>query len=537
MSSLLDDVLGSYLDLLTEREFDAPFLALLRARGYRDIHFLHGTFEFGKDFIAKLDEAGTTYQAAFQTKGGNLGISEWRVARGQIDEMRTNNLAHPNYDSSLPRQTVFVTTGRLTGGAPVSAQEYGRHLEQLGEGGFEVWDRETIVTDLVRHPSIGLAGTLDVDLMRVIADISAGAVTQEQLEQWSRPWVSADGVDLLRGALAAAVVAARCREVNRIDLAAHSALLIVRAAVARLVDGATADASLVADLGGNLFERYAGELSDRCRDLVADPEQFAGVGELAIWITYPVRVARTAEILALYVLRLRLDGRGAAAEPIGAMLRELISSQPGAAHPVSDKGAATLIPIGLALGADDEELFGTWVTEIVRWTANRYDRGPGLASLGATSKEEVEYLAGSALEHVNVPARTTSLVATAVLDLVSVFERADLYDLAVNELLAVDVLPDVVEVGDVVDQCLRDGVSVTRQVNWAHDESWHPTDHWKTAAHHRRSPDPYAVAARYTWEHVTLVSVLRDRMFATTQRLVARNLRADSSTPRGTRSP
>lgn len=526
---MLDDVLGSYLDLLTEREFDAPFLALLRARGYRDIHFLHGSFEFGKDFIAKVEDAGTTYQVALQTKGGNLGIADWREARGQIDEMRTNNLAHPNYDTSLPKRTIFVTTGRLTGAAPVSAQEYGRHLEQLGEGGFEVWDCETIVADLTNHPAIGLADNLDEGLLRVIVDISAGVATQSQLEEWSRAWVSADAHALLRGALAAAVVAARCREANRLDLAAHATLLIVRAALAGLADGRDEDEALLAKLGGDLFERYAVELFGRCRDLVADPDLFTGVGELAIWITYPVRVARTAEILALYVLRLRLDGREAAAEPIGALLRELVSSQPGAAHTVSDHGAATLIPVGLALGAEDEDLFATWVIEVVRWTANRYDGGPGLASLGATPKEEVEYLAGSALEHVNVPARTTSLVATAVLDLISVFERSDLYDLAVNELLAVDALPDVVEVGDTVDQCLRDGGSVTRQVNWAHDDSWHPTDDWKTAAHHRRSPDPYAVAADYTWEHLTLVSVLRDRMFASTQRLVVRSLKADAS--------
>ena len=55
---MLDDVIGNYIDSLTEREFDAPFMALLRLHGFDDIHFLHGSFEFGKDFIAKRTEDG-----------------------------------------------------------------------------------------------------------------------------------------------------------------------------------------------------------------------------------------------------------------------------------------------------------------------------------------------------------------------------------------------------------------------------------------------------------------------------------------------
>lgn len=50
---MLADVIASYIDSLTEREFDAPFLALLRLQGFTDIHFLHGPFEFGKDFNRK----------------------------------------------------------------------------------------------------------------------------------------------------------------------------------------------------------------------------------------------------------------------------------------------------------------------------------------------------------------------------------------------------------------------------------------------------------------------------------------------------
>jgi hypothetical protein len=516
---LLDDVLGNYLDTLTEREFDAPFLGMLRARGYYDIHFLHGAFEFGKDFIAKVEDEGGTYQVSFQTKGGNIGINDWREARGQIDEMRTNNLAHPNFDTNLPRRTVFVTTGRLTGAAPVSAQEYGRHLEQLGEGGFEVWDRESIIADLANDPALGLAGTLDEELIRILAAVASGSITHASLEEWSRSWAHGDRETLLRGALSVAIVAARCRQANRLDLASLAALLLVRASVARAIDEPSEDAEVLSAVGGRLFERYGEELFERCCDRADDSDLYLGNGELAIWVTYPARVMRLAEVLALHALRRRMSDPAGASSLEECVLR-IVSSQPGAAHPLSDVWGASLVPIGLVVGLRDQQLFERWITEVVRWIANHYEDGQGLAGLGASPREEVDYLAGAALEHVAVEPRRTSVIATAVLDLVSVFERGDLYEMAINEFLAVEVLPDVVEVGDDLDQTMREGDTVTRQVNWAHDESWAPSDGWKTAAHHRRSPDPYALAATHPWEHLVLVTVLRDRMFATTQRLI-----------------
>jgi hypothetical protein len=38
--------------------------------------------------------------------------------------LRTDALAHPNFEKSLSRRSVLVTTGRLVGGAPLAAQQY-----------------------------------------------------------------------------------------------------------------------------------------------------------------------------------------------------------------------------------------------------------------------------------------------------------------------------------------------------------------------------------------------------------------------------
>ena len=163
---MLDDVIVNYIDSLKEREFDAPFMALLRLHGFTDIHFLHGPFEFGKDFIAKRVEDGAQRQYAFQTKAGNIGLSEWNLCRGQIDMLRTDALSHPNFDKQLPRSARFVTTGRIVGAAAPAAQEYGQHLASMGEPGFLTWDRDTLVQMLAIDP-ISLSGS-PISLLQIL---------------------------------------------------------------------------------------------------------------------------------------------------------------------------------------------------------------------------------------------------------------------------------------------------------------------------------------------------------------------------------
>src|SRR5262245_64839074 len=65
-NTMLRNVLGAYLDSVTERALDLPFMALLAAMGFVDIHYTHGQVEFGKDFIAKRIEAAGAVQYSFQ---------------------------------------------------------------------------------------------------------------------------------------------------------------------------------------------------------------------------------------------------------------------------------------------------------------------------------------------------------------------------------------------------------------------------------------------------------------------------------------
>jgi restriction endonuclease len=122
---MLRNVLEDYLNSINERDFDYPLSSLLQGMGFHDIHFTHGAVEFGKDFIAKRVEDGTEYQYAIQSKKGDIGQGLWRnEIRGQLEEAISSDLSHPQFNTSLPRKVILVTTGRLSGNARLASQEF-----------------------------------------------------------------------------------------------------------------------------------------------------------------------------------------------------------------------------------------------------------------------------------------------------------------------------------------------------------------------------------------------------------------------------
>lgn len=120
---MLENVVANFLDTVGERKFDSPLIALLRSLGFYDIHLIHGSYEFGKDVVAKREDDGTLRQYALQSKAGNVSLGDWTAMKGQLDLLRTSELAHPAFDRELPRVGVLVLTGRLVGAAPIEAQD------------------------------------------------------------------------------------------------------------------------------------------------------------------------------------------------------------------------------------------------------------------------------------------------------------------------------------------------------------------------------------------------------------------------------
>lgn len=530
---MIADVIGSYLDNIEEREFDEPFISLLRAHKFQDIHFLHGAFEFGKDFIARREEDGVLYQYAFQTKAGNLGLAEWNKDRGQIDMLRTNSLAHPNFDATLPRRAVFVTTGRLIGGAPLEAQQYSEHLKKLGELEFILWDQETLVGMMSDSPETGLAGTGEGPLLTALGKIDTGELQELDLERFSRRWLgdARAPVSLWKSAIEAAVIANRLRRQERLDLACYTALCLIRAAWAKThgVEPPDKTSLVVANLGRKLFCHYASDVFARCTEEDLDPLAFVNVHEIfSAFVTYPVRCLRLIEILGLLGL-LEIEA-GESADKVTEYLDRFFEKHLGTMHPISDRWAVSLVPSILLLARKGHKDRITSVLKgVVRWIGDRYEGDSlGLAGPHATPQEEVDYLLGTPFEHIKVGHRSESYVSTVVLDLAAVLEMGDVYRVARNDFLAVNAMACVVETQDTIGQYVL-GASDTRyEPNMPYKDDWAPADGWKVAPHHDRSPSSYYLTRiNKHWDHLAVSSVLRDRHFLPTCRtLINRTIAA-----------
>ncbi len=130
---MLRNVIEEFIANVSERGLDVPFLHLLPAMGFYDVHYIHGSFEFGKDFIAKKKVNGDDVQFVFQNKSGNIGLAEWRQnVSPQINEALYVQIGHPNYDDSIPLQVVVVTTGDLVGGAKISFHSFQESVLKRG---------------------------------------------------------------------------------------------------------------------------------------------------------------------------------------------------------------------------------------------------------------------------------------------------------------------------------------------------------------------------------------------------------------------
>jgi hypothetical protein len=526
---MLDDVIVAYLAEISEREFDAPFLALLRAEGFYDIHHLHGSYEFGKDAIAKRVEGGTVYQYTFQLKAGNLNQAAWNAVRPQIDQMRYNAIAHPDFDAALPRKPVLVTTGDLIGGAAPDAQQYQQYLRDRGEVTFDVWTRHRFVEAFTRSPELGLVGWLDGPLLGLLSRVKNDDVRDADIEFFSRDWL---GASVGRSAVAASVVAHELAKRDRGDLACFTALCLLRAALYRYHSASMPDAQTdTADgfqigLATRLFHYHAAVMWERCCDDHIDPEAVfrSSLGPGSV-ITYPVWCMRLLEVLAIYGLSL-LEDSSAEAKQIAAFIEQFVSKQPGSWHPISDRHAASIIPVAVLLAhCGHRATTLAWLERIVVWVADRYDGQLGLAGPQADPSAEIRQLVGGPYEHLNIQRRRLSFLATVVLDICCVLECDRLYHDALNDFLAVGIAFPVIEVRDDPGQYLLGGTGVSFEVNIPFDDTADVSRDWRAGAHHWRAPVTIQLADEgFHWQLLSVTLVLRDRYFLVPMRHLARRL-------------
>ncbi|NJI58612.1 restriction endonuclease [Microbacterium oxydans] len=435
---MLDAAIGDFLDTVTEREFDPVIIALLAARGFHDIHFIHGSFEFGKDIIAKRadPDTGIVHQYAIQSKAGDLGQHEWRAVRPQLEEAEYNTLGHPNFDDQMPRVAVLLTTGRLKGAAPSDAQQFAKTAEKRGLARIEFWDRHDLTGWLTSRPDLALLSLDDEHALQgMLVTVRADTVDEPQLERFSRRWIDGD-----TAGIEAAVLINAFREHQRLDLAAMTAIHMFRGVLLRT--GSTAESAR------RLFCAVSMLLLDAVEPLLADPADLARVDlHPASLVTYAVTAVRTTEILALAALV--HDDEDERARLTDAVIT-LATSHPGTARPVSDQFAFSLIPITVVLHRSDPQRAAAYLRSVAQWLMERSDperAGLGLGSMDETPLTVVERLLGGWLETTTLTRAQTSYVLTVLLDLCVAADLTDVFTDVRSDAGALRITPDATSVG------------------------------------------------------------------------------------------
>jgi hypothetical protein len=502
---LLEGAVDAFLDSVTERGFDEPLLALLRAEWFERVRLTHGSAEFGKDVIAQ--KGGE--QWAWQSKAGNVGQGDFRQMTGQLDELRLSNYAHPDFDGDLPRRPVLVTTGRLTGNAPLSLSEYNERARARAEPELEHWGRDILVGKLAGNPDAVLRGSVDGQLLSLLGGLEEGRVDMDAVEVFSRRWTSWDPARLAGLAITeCALLCERLRMRERLDLACHLGLCAVCGTCAATV--AADDGEEAIEAAGAVFEYYARLLWEHCDAEMLHEDHWIGPPGPGAWVTYPVRCVRLAELVSLLALRVH-DREPEMTSAIAEWLTSFLEAQPGTAMPFSDRYAVSLVPCALVLRRSPKPgAVERLLTRATVWLCDRYELGNlGLASHEAAPREEIELALGAPFESVDRKRRRTSHLAAVLIDLCAVLRLQQLYADVHNDVRAVNAVPAVLVPGEGAERYQRTGLHHRWDFNPDYADELTETE---PAAPHLPSIDA-AVAPTDAWRLLAISSALRDRHF------------------------
>lgn len=445
----LADAVAAYVESLTERELDAPLLALLGRLGFDKVHLVHGAYEFGKDFVAQRTEDGIRYQYCLQSKAGDLGAAGWRAVRQQVDAMRTGTVAHPDFDPGLQRRLVVVTNGRLTGSAPVEAQDYNTHHHDRGEATAEFWDADVLVPHFEDVLVEGVPAQDRARTLELLGRLGRGMGTRHDISAYARPWFAPGLAPSQRWGhvLTGAMLAKHAADQGREDLAAQIAFRLLRAAWERPEPVDPTETAVAR----RLFETHADAVWRQVKD--EDPVAVTLRSRTGIdaFVLHPVKASRLSECLALLAL-LSLDGSGAnRADDIGKYLAAFTAASPAAAHPVSDDASFSVLATAVALAATGHTAAAEpYLREVAVWVLDLIEHGAGLADAAERPAAAVRRLLGPAYPSLAPPGREPAAYAlTVVLDLAHVLGFQDLYRNLVNDLEAVDAIAKIVSPDDV----------------------------------------------------------------------------------------
>lgn len=527
---MLRNALEDYLNSIIERDFDYPLTSLLQTMGFYDIHFTHGGVEFGKDFIAKKIENGIEYQYAIQSKKGDINQSLWRnEIRGQLEEAILSDLSHPQFNTKLPRKAVLVTTGRLTGNARLTSQEFKTKLQASNEiQELIFWEKEQLVqfaeefglSGIHQNTARGLKGFAEFYL--TYSKAIEGNLTDKEIEEFSRLWLD-ENLDykkrIFRASIEAEIIASKLIGNGQLYEA-----VITYISVARIVMQVTyeRDNSFVIEIYRELINKKIVPLCKLFFDQLKSDWENIGKSLLHLCLRYSsfpmlhyiVWCARISEICSLYYF---LTPNESEKNEIIDFLSNFIETEEGFGHIPSDRYAVSLVWITLALlqsGKQDEAV--ELVKQSAVWLFDRVQNGFGLARYEADEQTETNTLLGYPFDFVNTEKNKNSFLATIVADLAAFIEDKQLYSDIVNDAEACEIaynywqFPDTKAIFTILTEECRN------YPNIPHQDSINSFDDFEYSLHLKDEPESFQIVDKIGKESLILLSILlKDRYFPT----------------------
>jgi len=508
---MLAAAFASWIEHLPERAFDEPFLNLLRAQGFYDIHFTHGAYEFGKDFIAKRNEPLPT-QYGFQAKSGDIAGGAWDAILAQLLELSAGTPTHPSYAPELPRKSVLVVTGRLIGKAVVGPSQFKDMLHQLGRGEFEVWDID-VLKELVegssRFPVVPVAA-----LLPSLGLLESSIPNERDLEHCLAALVPAPGASIeqfRRAFVDNWLVVSRLLDKGYTFLSLFAALNGVRVGAARAHTHRGEGQELLA----HALDSYVVLGHNNLEPLLATPRDqdawIEWVGGASGIVNYPIACTRVLEFLGLAALHRDHQGRVDEARELAELAAVIVESQPGAAHPISDRSASVYPAVLAALVRfGHQSVASRLLRSTTKWVCDRYEASNfGLASTYSTPEEEVRTLLAAPFEFAELSERRDSLLFVALADASYTLVPDDFADI-LNEFLAVRIIPTGLHAEDSAAAYLVGGGATRGLVNIRYPD----TVTTAPLAHHAMQPGPRTLElACGPVGPLAISCIVRDRLF------------------------
>ncbi len=145
---MIEKLLENWLDSASERSYQAVFVQMLSAQGYRVVHSTrHTAMEFGKDVLAvSPDGQGCAYQLK-GTPGGRLGLREFRSdIQDQLVQLMSMAIVFPGFPEG-PHKSFLVNNGYFQEEVQRSADDLNRmpypsKLTLIARGDLLSWCKE-----------------------------------------------------------------------------------------------------------------------------------------------------------------------------------------------------------------------------------------------------------------------------------------------------------------------------------------------------------------------------------------------------------